>query len=510
MGYGHIDWISDHLFNSSEAWLVDDLSSFQICLIGTMAQVDAVFCAQLKKELACYRSPASFGPTPLADFLFETSFGTAAIQSHFRKLQSYKVYELLSLLCRTGSSAMMKPFMDVGFDLDGGYLGWNLLGSAAAAGNMDTVCMLLEAGANGSLAIGCFLNLEKHLSDTFFRCFLELLVENARPASFDHIDDPLVAVLSSSRALDSYPQAPEILLDRKIFTKELLGEAGSERGYWKSYMIRAISRRTPSVVDLLLQNGARAEAQISRYFDCTGKWFESCTWLTISVMYGAGSCADVLIQHGADVTAFDGAGRSAIQLARNLAFGSHPRPVDPIYFLPLEYYRTAEEDAETLAVVERAFYDKFHGSKSPDDFTTANLANDLALQPPSRRNKIVSVLEKILEKTFAILFTPSQTNHLHHRLRDLYHDIRYIWSLSFYEALRMRSFYVLSYALLLAIETVAFIKGYRRIPMPSRYLLSAVALSALALIWSSSLVEFDLFTSGSEAEMRPSHPRIEG
>ena len=514
-GYGNYDWISDPLFNSSETWLVDDLSSFQICLIGIKAQADAVFCARLKKELACYRSPASSGPTPLADPLFGTSFGTASIQSHFRKLQHDEVYRLLSLLCTTGSIAMMKPFMDMGFDLDGddedrvqlsyGYR--NMLGNAAAAGNMDIVCMLLEAGANGSMAIGFFLNNHKQLSDVLFGGFLELLVENARPASGIPIyDDPLLAVLSSSRALDSYPQAPEILLDRKVFSKESFGEEGSRVVYWRSYMFQAISQDIPWAVDFLLRSGACAEAQISRFFNCHGWWFESCTWLTFSVMCGAASCVDVLIQHGADVITLDGAGRSAIQLARNFAFGSHPRHVRFGLPLVLQFYRSTDEDAKTLAVVERAFNEKFQGTKSIEDYISTNLSNEQAFQPSSGLYE--SFLE-LLQTALGILFTPSQRDHLHHRLRDLYHDIRHIWSLSFYEALRMRSFYVLSYALLLAIETVAFIKGHRRIPMPSRYLLSAVAFLALALMWGSSLVEFDSFTAGSKAEMKPGHRGIE-
>ena len=61
---------------------------------------------------------------------------------------------------------------------------------------------------------------------------------------------------------------------------------------------------------------------------------------------------DILIQHGANFTALDGAGRSAIELAKINVCVSHPRKVD-------YYFITAEDDAEVLAVVEKAFNLRF-------------------------------------------------------------------------------------------------------------------------------------------------------
>ena len=71
--------------------------------------------------------------------------------------------------------------------------------------------------------------------------------------------------------------------------------------------------------------------------------------------------------------------------------------------------------------------------------------------------------------------------------RYRYYEIRNLWSLSFYEALLMRFFYVVSYVLLLAVGVLAIIRGDKRVRMPSRGILSAVALLLLAYIWGSSL-----------------------
>lgn len=372
---------------------------------------------------------------------------------------------------------MVKFFVDTGVDINGGNPRYNSLGHAAAEGNMDVVWLLLEAGANASLALCRFLHYSDHLSDALFKRLLEILVDNARPASFDLDCDPFLSLLANSRALISHPKAPEILLTQNVFSDKGFGR-GACQNHYKSYMYQAISRRNPSVVDLLLQNGAHANTRISDQFKCFGYSFESCTWITFSVIYGAASCTDVLIQHSVDVTALDGYGRSAVQLAKMNVFASHPRILGLNKFREFEI--TAEQDAETLAVVERAFNRTVQGTKSLDDHIK------LSDEVPPQQHKSISALQKRLQKALGILLTPAQKELLHDRLEDLYLELKKVWSLSFYEALLMRFIYVLSYALLLILEILAFIKGHKRIPTPSRSLLSAVAVLMLAFVWGSS------------------------
>lgn len=503
MEFGNIDWITDYLLDPLEPWLVDDLSSFQICLIGALAHFDAVFSNRLRTELASYRSPASAGRPSFGDYLLETKFGRASIQSNFQALNRIELQGLWKMLCRMGSRSMMKFFMDIAVDANRVTSIHRILGYAAAKGSMDIVNMLLEAGANGSLAISYFLYRNARLPDAHFRRLLKLLVENARPAPFNNSGDPFLAIIESSRALCSYPQAPEILLDRKIFDKAGFGEGTSKASISQSYMYQAISRRNSSVVDLLLRNGAHADARTSDSFDCYDSRLGELTWTTLCVMFSPTSCTDVLIQHGADVTALDGAGRSALQLARKHALGPHPRKIECWniwdYFDHRGYCFTAEEDAETLAVVERAFTLKFRGTKSLDDYL--DLSNEVAPRPPSRRDRLVSQLEKMLGKALGVIFAPSQIELLHLHFRQLRYHIQRVWSLSFSEALFMRCFYVISYALVLAYELNTLIKGRKRITLPSRFLLSALAFLALAVIWASSqeVVFWGPFTAETKA-----------
>ena len=278
--------------------------------------------------------------------------------------------------------------------------------------------------------------------------------------------------------------AAEIFFNRNICTKKCFGEPAFRIFPESSYMFQAISGGHPSVVDLLLRNGACGDARISASFRCKEEWFETCTWLTFAIMCGKASCADVLIQHGADITALNGIGASAIQLAKQNARASHPRARDPRYKTWARNSIGAEQDADTLVVVERAFNRKFQGTISIEDYL--NACKEIAPQPPSRRDRLTSMLQRTFKKALGIFLTRSQTELLFNYLEPLYRDTREIWSLPFHETLLMRCMYVLSYAVLFAYELHALIKGHKRIPMPSRFFLSALALVALAVIWGTS------------------------
>lgn len=139
-------------------------------------------------------------------------------------------------------------------------------------------------------------------------------------------------------------------------------------------------------------------------------------------------------------------------------------------------------------MVQRAFNLKFQDSTSLKDYDERS--NELTLQSLPQQQGPMSTLRKLLAKFLGIALSPTQISLLHNRLGRLHRDIQKIWSLSFYETLLMRTIYVSSYALLLALEIHAFVKGHKRIPMPSRSSLSAAALLTLALVWGSSQIRF--------------------
>ena len=259
-------------------------------------------------------------------------------------------------------------------------------------------------------------------------------------------------------------------------------------------MYHAILQRLPHVVELILQHEVIVNAQIGHFFNC--RWHSQdkaryCskynTWLTLAVEYNAASCVEVFIQHGADICALDGAGRSAISSALLNAAGPHPRDFHIVCHSDRYMHEspiTAEQDAETLAVVRRAFDVKFQGKISMEDYVASQ--RKLDIPPPIQffepYNRPKSLLEKIIE----MFLTPKQLEDLWSRSETL----RYLWSLSIFDLLVVRFFYILSYMLILALELNAFAKGEKRISMPSRGTLTAIAALLLAIIWGSAQLGF--------------------
>ena len=462
--------ISRSLFHLSESWTVDELSSFGICFLGAIAHADPEFRTGLKECLGSYRSPLLAAGTIYANSLYESTFGIASVLGHFHRLDSYNSRMLLCALCRSSTAAMLRPFLDTGIDLDNHSV-HSMLNFAAPIGNLEIVRMLIARGANGALALPDLIKYGKDLSDGVFNHLLELLVECSRPASFPQMNgDALYSVISSSRALLSHPKAPEILICRKDLSDVLINHPCRESNYACNYMCLAIRERLRSIVELFLQHGLYANTKSA--------------WLMYSIKCGATSCTEVLIQHGADVNFQDGEGQSALQFARSNVASPHPRICSPC---AMEMYYdcrvrvTAEEDAATLAVVEQAL--RLNG-QSTDSIKEYQPECGSEVQS---HEKITPVPRNVFGKALEFLSTYYRRPPLRRYSRDRYYEMGDLWSMSFYEALLVRFFYVLSYLLVLAVGVFAVIRGDKRVQMPSRTVLSAVALLLLAYIWGSSL-----------------------
>ena len=444
-GPGTAGLISESLFHSSEAWTVDELSSSGICFLGAVAQTDPKFRTRLKACLASYRSPLPAASTLCANNLFESTFGTASVLSHFHRLDKWDRRELLCGICRTGTPSMLRPFIDTGIGINHGPKRLNMLGHAAAVGNLDIVCMLIESGANGALALRVFINDSEHLANGLYKQLLELLVEKSSPTSFNFLSlsyDSLSAVISSSKALLSHPKAPEILFCRKVLSDGLI-KGPCDQHTACNYMCAAIRSRLDSMVELLLQHAAYANTTSS--------------WLMHSVKCGAASCAEVLIRHGANVSFVDESGRSALELAWSNVALHHPRFYGPCGG-PARCARgvTAEEDAATLAVVEQALRLKSQSTTTSKEQEPKCI---FEVESHDLEDKTTPVPPNIFEKALGILSTYYTPVPRGHRVRPHVRGIGDLWSLSFYEALCMRFFYILSYVLLLAVGIIAVIQG---------------------------------------------------
>ena len=495
---GNVDSTPEFFLRTQDMWTLDTFSSTVVCMIGVCAYRDLEFRARVQRKLSDYHAPMTSGQLARINNVFNSHFDMNSIIHHLEETYRYPGYLVKNWLGKV-SASKFKPLLEAGIDLDQLLADGSVFGHAAAAGNMDVVMLLLEAGANSTLAIPRFLYERDTLSNSMFKDILELLIKSATPEKSNYGElDALSAILHSERAISACPEAPGILFDKGVLNQKCV--AGNEimNPYLHdNYIYQAIEQELPHVVGLTLQHGARANAQIGQHFGCSD-WcltdnpspgpFDCLvfyTWLTYAVEHGAASCANVLIHHGADVTALDGAGRSAISMALSTAAGPHPRTIRFNELCRGEARpATMEQDAETLAVVRRAFDHKFQGQISMENYTASKAAHDISLPP--RPESTNAALYNWLEKVLKVFLTPEQFENIW----DCTSHWRHAWSLSFLDAMLMRSLYLLSYMILIAIELNAFIRGEKRILMPSRGLLSAVAVLLLAIMWGSAQFGF--------------------
>ena len=286
----------------------------------------------------------------------------------------------------------------------------------------------------------------------------------------------------SKRALALYPKASEILINRDSVDVSKLGGHDRWRGrdnlYLDSYMYLAISKKLPSLLGLLLQRGHQIN---DPDFDPYYLFDKECPSLVMSVLLGSSPCAKVPIEDGADVTAVDKHERSVVQLAKINAFASHPRRVGWDIRLFVSDRISAKQDEETLAIIERAFNEKFKGAQKFEDYLDP--IREVKAEPQISQEEPDSLLLCFIEKPLRLILTHEQLSLLKERLKNPYLNMKKIWSLSFSEALIMRFLYVLSYALLLSIEVKAFLKGKKQLQMPSRNFLSILAIMLLPIAY---------------------------
>ena len=517
-GSNIFSWVEDWFVSLQELVLTDDMQPLAICSIGVIAATNPEFRDRVKRKLYGYRAPTSKDGSFLIDALFETHFGAAAVQYHRRKFaenQNYYTNPFTARLCIWGSPSMLAFGADLDIDLHRLHGPLSMLGQAAVAGNLENARFLLDAGANGALAVFGFLSISGNLSDSVFRDSLALLVEHARPTSFrrinrwvvdphEHEKDALLHVLGSNRAMSLFPEGVEILMAHDVVDQnrlfvgsiESIMEGSSEHrgspcGRFSNavppaYIYVAILKGRPRVVDSLLRRCQQAKILIGHYLwcICDDKCFWHLrSWFTLAVDVAAVACVEVMLQYGADIVIPDGTGVSALQRATLNASSHVERKKYDIagpYFTigPMKISKKAE--AETLAVLERAFHQRFQGKKDIEEYKYHSKRS--AETRPIETIRPTTWKERLLESTAEIFDLPAQIKLLKYR----FHKIPWrSWRRSFFQCVLIQFTYILSYGILFIVEISAFIWELRRFPMPPRILLSAVAVLVLAVVLSS-------------------------
>ncbi|KAL6721389.1 hypothetical protein ACLMJK_000492 [Lecanora helva] len=501
-----MDWVPSTTRHLSEPLMIEDLSPIAVCVLGAVACEDLGFRNSLKEHVGAFHSAFNSDRTEYMDRLFNSAFSAESVLRNFNELNAFDKSRLLWKLYVSGLKETFKLLVSRGcvdelcFRADSfRHPTPYLLGYVATLGDSDVFHMLLKTGANGLVAVPSLLHGSQNLPDAQFKYFLELLMKSSWPVlGLDWYDDPLLAIITSQRALSLYHQAPEILFkDNPDYLARFLGN----EHLLPSYMYHAITCELSSLLELVLQREIDAEAQISFPYvcsscKCVARCVTSFTWLTLATMIGSASSVKILINSGAQLTTPDGYRRSPTKLATKNAYGAHPRYVwlckvfDKLLDKPYKVPVTADEDAQVLEIIKRVFDEKYHGRISMEDYVTSEGENNLQrlIDQMAKNEEPQSVLNQLLG-----IFL--RRDHI----RDLEISfIYYKWridelrSLSHLDSLLIRFFYVFSLLLLPILVTAEILKGQRPIPVFPRGTTTTIIVLLLALIWGSSHFGFEV------------------
>ncbi|MCJ1432871.1 hypothetical protein MMC27_002229 [Xylographa pallens] len=480
--------LSEYLFTRSESWTIDDLMPIDFWIIGILAYTDQKFRARLEAYLECFRSPLApqMGPSGKQSVL--TAFDIDVIVAQFMSASTDLRVHFLSIICTSGTFRMLKPFLDAGIDINEVGRGNSYLGMAARASNLETFQILLDSGAavGPALSYSSYVWVRAPAEDLPY--YLQSMLDRITQIDFkDDLHDPILSLLKNWNESNVTASALEHFLCTGLFNHgRLFG--GENIPIKESYILWAICVGQDRALSLFLEHAIDLQRQLGDQFGCDGGWLKSgsYTWLTLAVYWGRASCVEIIVKY-ADIHVRDGSGRNALESAREIKADHHTRRWDT-----QRGSVNPKDDDKILAILEKG------SASQPIIYSESNIATRNITAKPDAE---AGLFARGSWKNF--MHSPGQLivhNAWYRYLQHQFLCFRYTWSrlskLSYTDALLMRFGYVLSYILLLFVETLAIVTWLRKLPAPPRSVLVAGVVLLLGL---TSSLRFSPASSQNEA-----------
>jgi len=399
------DCFHDYLFRQPEPWTTDELLPIDRWLIGLLAHTDERFHRALQCYLRSYRSPFCSPGTPSQ---LDTVFNVDVIVAEVQGAPTKDRIELLKILSKWGTGAMLTPFLGAGFDINETTanelvpsLRLNYLGKAVRWANPETFRTLLDAGAAPTWALIYLSRYPTALPPTRYpnsrREMILTLAERAEPEHLAQREEDMLSLLLRSDEVREYcPTAADRLID-KFFLQPNISRPKATK-LLNSYVLIAIILDLPAILQLSFNHGLcinknqkigklHGGSRVVIKGDIIGRF----TWLTFAVHYGRAACVKTLLEIGANIARRDPCGRAALQMAEDYAAGPHPRAAIALSIWPYQphpRYVSAEDDADTLAILQLA-------TNAQCDTPSGG-----SHSPSNSRANILSPLGRILPQSF--------------------------------------------------------------------------------------------------------------
>ena len=429
----------------------------------------------------------------------------------------------LAELLKYDHSKTLQPFITAGFNIEEPFgrhqpTPGTWLSYAARRQKPQNVRVLLAAGADPVLAISALL--QHHscwdgVSQDVYGQLLSGIDSTKQPliVDLDRNSDPfhILYCFEKVRAID-----PNSLLSRGLYRRKSMHGA-EDCLVSRSYMFQAIWRNKSHLVEALLRHGVSIQQSIGDMFDCDGSRQDLPprllqpdariglhSWLTFAVDHGSIACANTLIRYGADITARNGLGRNALQVAQLNLQQDHPRvstcgiPMCALCKrkgLRDKGFITLKKDLETFDMLgswaaQHSLQPSIllDGREFPSQTTTDQVVSTTLNMDSGEFTELLSPYKALLinlarppSKLSLIL---KALNMLRFRVDKMtksswWSGCRNLWHMSSLETLLLRLGYIFFYSLLICFETsnlVCRLTSFRRPP-------TSVTLLGLALVF---------------------------
>jgi len=315
--------INDYLFRQSDPWELEDLTQIDTWFIGVLVHTDHDFKRRVEKHIESYRSPYGPGRRPSSEDTVNKFLNVRKIVAQLVAAPKVMRISFLETVSASGTSTMLKPFLDEGIDInDGRYRRY--LHSAVVSGNLDTFQILL-AHANTNMVLPGLLSGRHARTSTlaYVKYCMASITEMITYVGFRGGDlAPMHAFLPK---IEGASQVLKFLNETEISTQS---HPNSDAYLDTLYMWFALTNGEHRPVQFFLgRENLTMNAPIEYKFKDGigapgGEGLEQYTWLTYAVAQGHPSCVKLLARC-CDVTVPDRAGRTAIGIARDCLSRGH-------------------------------------------------------------------------------------------------------------------------------------------------------------------------------------------
>ena len=329
-----LPFLSEFVLLYVDIFTLQHMEGVDLWVLAALARAFPSFQRCLQTQLSEFRTPADLSASPAKAVAPALGLDIPSQVAEVKKATSKVRQSFLRLLCAKGTLAMIKPFLDCGFNLDecSPSSDSTYIRAAAKSGNVDIVAALAEAGASLD-TYPTWMNRSETITAT---CAVDDLLERwysieiGRP---EYTGDPeaerwiLKDLLRNPtlNASDSIffaigrhedPLIYQYLLDAGIGRRDGMPSDTRARKALGSEMILAIRMNSP-VAALLVEYGLGVE--------CEDRFGYSALLYSLDRGKGRIDFMETLIRAGADLTRRTGSGFTPLEFAKKNLNAQHPR-----------------------------------------------------------------------------------------------------------------------------------------------------------------------------------------